>query len=74
MTYYILSGAVGAFIAWIVTLICLRWHIEIQSESGKGTEIGGKVYFFMTQDQIQNAVKAIYLIEQSYFKKKPTEK
>lgn len=69
MMAYFLTVVITAIVVWLGTLICFRWHIEISSENNKGTVLNGKTYFFMTQDQIQKAVKAVYLIERHNGKK-----
>ncbi len=70
----ILSGAAGAIIAWIVHNYAFKCYIEKASLENKPTEAFGKVYFMMTQDQIQKAVKAVYLLEKSYENAKPPGK
>lgn len=61
--YYVLTFAVGAIIAWLVTNYSFKCFIEKASLKMRPVEAFDKTYFFMTQDQIQNAVKAVYKLE-----------
>ncbi len=49
----------GACLAWAVTLLSFKYYIIDKSEKMESVEFTGKNYFFMTQEQIQNACKSI---------------
>lgn len=66
MTEYILWAIfffAGCIIAYFVTLLSFQSYIEKKSLENKPHSAFGKLYWFMTQDQIQNAVKSIILME-----------
>lgn len=65
---YLIGGLIGGIIMYFVTGFAFMCRIESDSKSNKPFKAFGKVYFFMTQDQIQKAVKAIILFEKSIAK------
>lgn len=72
MIYYILSPLIGLvigfLIGWFVMTLLFMKGVESGSINCEPINIFGKQYFFMTQDQIQNAVRAIIGLEQEYDK------
>ena len=61
----IIIPVITAFAVWLFSNFCFKCLIEKNSESHEPVTAFGKQYFFMTQVQIQNAVKAIILLEKN---------
>jgi len=68
MAIYSLIVIVTAIITWLIMCYCFMTFVKDKSANNEPIKISGKTYFFMTQDQIQNAVKAIFLLEKSHEK------
>lgn len=61
--YYFLTAIITAIAVWLTMCADYKCFIVKMSKESKPFEAFGTNYFFMTQDQIQKAVKAIYLLE-----------
>ena len=57
--YYFYAALMGVFLMFFIMLFCFECYIEHMSKKMEGQKFGDKTYFFMTQDQIQNACKSI---------------
>lgn len=68
MIEYIIPGAVGALIAYFAINFDVKRQLEKASKKHTYLSVMGKRYFLMTQDQIQKAVKAVYLLEANELK------
>lgn len=69
----ILIAIAAAALAMIIMIFCFQCYIEDKSEKLEPHHAFGKTYFFMTQDQIQNACKSIILMEK-HAEIKPNDK
>ena len=63
MISYILTAGITSIIVWLASAFSFKCYIETQSKKREPTKAFGINYFFMTQDQIQETVKAIFLTE-----------
>ncbi len=57
--YYFLTVLITVIVMWIFRDLAFKCYIEKMSKEQKPTLAFGKNYFFMTQDQVQNACKSI---------------
>ena len=77
MIYYILTAVVAFIIAYplvyIISVYRFMRFVEIMSEKNESYNVFGVNYFFMTKDQIQNAVKAVISLETEYNKPEKME-